>query len=283
MKMQTFKVERQESLVTFIKANIFGAGYAFCKSVLKNKDVKINGVRTGNDTMLRKGETVQIYYPDDAIKSYMPYKIVYDDPNIIVVFKNQGIEVTSPHNKNTLEQLVGFKAAHRLDVNTEGLVVFSKNEKAAEELRAAFEEGFIEKNYLALCLGTLNNSPLTLTGYLTKDSGSGIVEITKEKKEGSNASQVKTIVSFVKNVGDLSLLKIKAVTGRTHQIRAHLASIKLYIVGDGKYGNTKMNKIYGYDKQCLTATELIFSFPSSFMLSYLNKKKLEVSPSFLKK
>ena len=282
MKTQTFKVERAESLVVFIKANIFGAGFAFCKSVLKNKDVKINGTRVSADTMLNKGDVVQVYYPDDAIRSYMPYKVIYDDTNIMVVFKNQGIEVTSPHNKNTLEQLVGFKAMHRLDVNTEGLVIFAKNEKAAEELRAGFEEGYIEKYYLALCLGELKNSPLTLTGYLTKDSGSGIVEIAKEKREGSSAAPIKTVITFVKNVKDFSLLKIKAVTGRTHQIRAHLATIKLYIVGDGKYGNTKMNKIYGYDKQCLTATELLFNFPPDFVLSYLNKKRLEVKPSFLK-
>lgn len=280
MQTKTFKVEEPMVLTSFIKANILGAGFAFCKKLLKNKDVKINGMRVGSDIMLGKGDVVQVYYADNAIKPYLPYHNVYDDENIMVVFKNQGIEVTSPHNKNTLEKLVGFKAAHRLDVNTEGLVIFAKNAQAEKELRTGFENGYIEKIYLALCFGKLNNSPLTLSGFLLKDAKAGTVEIAKEKMPGSVA--VKTVVSFVKNVGDFSLLRINPVTGRTHQIRAHLASIKLYIVGDGKYGNSKMNKIYGYEKQCLAGCELSFSFPPSSFLSYLNKKKLSVNPSFLK-
>jgi 23S rRNA pseudouridine955/2504/2580 synthase len=132
---------------------------------------------------------------------------------------------------------------------------------------------------LALVFGNLQKSPLTLVGYLTKDSERGEVVITKEKQPGS--LPVKTIVVFVKFVKDYSLLKINPVTGRTHQIRAHLASIGLYIVGDGKYGANKMNKLYGENKQCLCASEIKFSLPPDSFLSYLNDKNLTVKPSFL--
>jgi len=280
MRTQTFTVEKPMMLTAFLKANIFGAGFAFCKQVLKEKDVKINGTRVGWDLMLGVGDVVQVYYKEDAIKAYTPFKDVYEDNNIKVVFKNQGIETTSPHNKNTLETLVGHTAVHRLDTNTEGLVIFAKNQKAADELRRGFEEGFIEKSYLALVFGKLQKSPLTLVGYLKKDSETATAEISKEKIPG--AQQIKTIVSFVKTIGDFSLLKIVTVTGRTHQIRAHLASIGLYIVGDGKYGNAGLNRAYGKTKQSLCANSLVFKFPVSSTLAYLNTKKLECVPSFTK-
>ena len=279
MKTQTFKVKDTVRLSSFIRANILGAGFAFFKTVLKNKDVRVNGERVGCDVWLNSGDTVQVFYADDAIREYKPYRVVYEDDNVLVVFKNQGIEVTSASNKNTLETLLKLSPAHRLDVNTEGLVMFTKNATAAAELRAGFENNWVDKQYLALCFGKLNKSPLTLAGYLQKDPASGTVRIIKDKEKG--ALPVKTIVTFVRNVGDLQLLNIKPVTGRTHQIRAHLASIGLYIVGDPKYGNTKMNKLYDRNKQCLAATRLAFAFPPASPLAYLNTQVFEIKPTFL--
>ena len=266
-------------LSDFIKANILGAGFVFIKTVLKNKDVKINGVRVSTDTWVDIGDTVQIFYKDDAIKEWKPYKIIFEDKNIMVVFKNRGIETNSEQNQNTLEKLVGHTAVHRLDVNTEGLLVFAKTQEAAGELKYAFENGLVKKTYLALCFGKLQKSPLTLTGYLLKDKAAGEVVITKEKQPG--AVPIKTVVEFVRPTGDFSVMKITLVTGRTHQIRAHLASVGLHIVGDGKYGNVKMNKLYDHDKQCLCATEIKFTFPNTSPLYYLNNKEFTAKPTFL--
>lgn len=279
MKTQTFTVKKATLLSTFIKANILGAGFVFVRNALKNKDVKVNGARVNSDLMLSVGDTVQIYYPENAIRAWQPYHIVWEDANVAVVFKDRGIETSSEETANNLAQLLGYTAVHRLDVNTEGLVVFAKNAAAATELENAFENGQVQKTYLALCFGKLQKSPVTLSGYLLKDKQSGMVAISKEKQPG--ALPVKTVVEFAGNKGDYSILKVQPLTGRTHQIRAHLASIGLYIVGDGKYGNASLNRLYQQNKQCLCATQIKFAFPAGSLLYYLNGREFTAKPTFL--
>ena len=287
MKTQTFIATSDTDVMTFVKANLFGAGYTFVKKLLAAKDIKVNGSRVSENVNLVTGDSVQIFYKQEDLSTYMPYRVVYEDDNMLVVFKNQGIETTSQGNQNTLEQILRkdkkskeLVAAHRLDTNTEGLVMFSKNKKTEEELRKAFAAGYVQKEYLALCFGKLNKSPITLVGFLKKDARTGIVEVSKERIDKSYVP-IKTRLEFVRAMGEFSLLRINPVTGRTHQIRAHLASIKLYIVGDGKYGNTKLNNVFGKHKQCLCASGLAFEFPKESFLFYLNKKKLEAKPTFI--
>ena len=286
MKKETFIVDKTQKLSVFIRANIFGAGYGFFKRALSNKDIRVNQVRVTTDIVLNPKDEVIIFYNETDISHYTPYDVVLEDKNVLIVNKHQGIETTSDTNKNTLEALLcktrNVAAVHRLDTNTEGLVIFAKNKATQNELRAAFENGWVDKTYLALCFGELKKSPVTLVGYLRKDSRTATVEIFKEQEHKSD-QLVKTRIEFIKKVGegDFSLIKIKPITGRTHQIRAQLASIKLYIVGDTKYGNTKLNNVFGYNKQCLCASALVFNLPKGSPLEYLNSKKLEVTPSFI--
>lgn len=279
MVTQTFTATKPQTVSTLVKANVLGAGFVFIRNLLKNKDVKVNGVRVNRDVLLQAGDTVQIFYPNQALKTWQPYHLVWEDDNIVVVFKQRGIETSSPDSQNTLANLLGYIAVHRLDVNTEGLVVLAKNQAAADALTAAFANGQIQKTYLALCFGGLQKSPVTLTGYLLKDKTTGTVAISKEKQPG--ALPVKTVVEFVKPKGDYSLLKINPLTGRTHQIRAHLASIGLYIVGDGKYGNAHLNRIYHEDKQCLCATQIKFAFTPDSLLYYLHGREFTANPTFI--
>ncbi len=279
MKTQTFIVKQKTNVSALLKANLLGAGYVFVQQILKRKDVKVNGVRVNRDVSLVAGDVVQIYYADDALRTWQPYHKIWEDDNIAVVFKAQGIETSSPNGENTLEKLLGLIAVHRLDVNTEGLVVFAKNTAAETALLDAFANGQVHKTYLALCFGTLKKSPVTLTGYLSKDKDSGFVTIEKEKQPG--ALPVKTVVEYVRPKGEFSLLKIRPLTGRTHQIRAHLATIGLYIVGDGKYGKAELNRLYHQNKQCLCATEIEFAFAPQSLLYYLNGRKFTAEPTFI--
>lgn len=279
MKTQTFTVKQRTNVSSLLKANLLGAGYVFIQQILKHKDVKVNGARVNRDVQLAVGDVVQIYYADNALREWQPYRMVWEDHNIAVVFKSQGIETSSDTGENTLERILGYTAVHRLDVNTEGLVVFAKNAEAEEALLDAFANGQVHKTYCALCFGMLQKSPVTLTGYLLKDKESGVVMIQKEKQPGAMA--VKTVVEYVRPKGEFSVLKVRPLTGRTHQIRAHLASIGLYIVGDGKYGKAELNRLYKKDKQCLCATEIEFAFDPNSLLYYLNGRKFTAEPTFL--
>lgn len=279
MKTQTFTVKQRTNISALLKSNLLGAGYVFIKQILKRKDVKVNGVRVNRDVSLAVGDVVQIYYADNALREWQPYRVVWEDHNIVVVFKSQGIETSSENGENTLERLLGYTAVHRLDVNTEGLVVFAKNPEAETALLEAFANGQVRKTYLALCFGMLQKSPVTLTGFLLKDKETGTVMIQKEKQPG--AVTVKTVVEYLRPKGEFSVLKVRPLTGRTHQIRAHLASIGLYIVGDGKYGKAELNRLYKQDKQCLCATEIEFAFAPQSLLYYLNGRKFTAEPSFI--
>lgn len=279
MKTQTFIVKQKMNVSSLLKANLLGAGYVFVQQILKRKDVKVNGVRINRDLMLTVGDVVQIYYAGDALKTWQPYRVVWEDQNIAVVFKAQGIETSSTTGENTLERILGYTAVHRLDVNTEGLVVFAKNADAEAALLDAFAQGHVRKTYWALCFGTLKKSPITLTGYLSKDKETGTVVIEKNKQPGT--LPVKTVVEYIRPKGEFSLLEIHPLTGRTHQIRAHLASIGLYIVGDGKYGKASLNRLYHKDKQCLCATKIEFAFPPESLLYYLNGREFTAEPTFL--
>jgi 23S rRNA pseudouridine955/2504/2580 synthase len=202
--------------------------------------------------------------------------IIFEDDNVIVVHKPQGVSTTD--DENSLERQLGFYAVHRLDTNTEGLVIFAKNLVAKKELEDAFKNRLVKKIYLALCFGKLNKSPLELSGYLLKDSKNGIVKVTKTPARG--ALPITTVFRQISYEDGIGIIEICPLTGRTHQIRAHLASIGISIAGDGKYGDFKLNRAHNFKKQCLCATALSFQFPLNSPLSYLNNKVFKTNPNF---
>lgn len=251
--------------------------------LLRKKDIKVNGKRINQNINLKLDDEVIIYTPTKLQEQYNKLDIIYEDDNILIINKHANMEVTG---KNSLTAKVHNKYSscafkpmpcHRLDRNTTGLVLFAKTQDSLEILQQKFKKHEIKKHYKALVYGIPKNKFSKLEAYLFKDSKKSLVYISDEPKKGHQ----KIITSYkVKKSYDnnTSLLDVEIETGRTHQIRAHLAHIGHPIIGDGKYGINKLNKQLGFNHQQLCHYMLEFKFVSdSGVLEYLNNKSFKIN------
>ncbi len=243
---------------------------------LRKKDIKINNVRINKDVTIHTGDNILLYISDNLLEPSFNLNIVFEDKNILVIDKPNNIEVTGEYSL-TYEVHKIYSGAlfkpmpcHRLDRNTTGLVLFAKNESALNILLDKFKNHEIEKHYLALVYGIPSVKANKLIAYLFKDSKKSLVYISDFPKTGY--SQIVTSYSVIASYEDnSSLLDVQIETGKTHQIRAHLAHIGFPIIGDGKYGNFEVNKLFGAKTQKLHSCVLKFNFSSeSGFLDYLN-------------
>ena len=242
----------------------------------RQKDIKLNDKRINKDCNINTGDEISIYIADNLLMPSIKIDIVYEDNNIIIINKPENLEVTG---ENSLTSMLHEKYSeckpmpcHRLDRNTTGLVVFAKNDEALNILLDKFKNHEIKKYYLALVCGIPKYEKKRLEAYLFKDTKKSMVYISDEFKTGYQ----KIITSYCilkKYDNNTSLLEVEIETGKTHQIRAHLAHIGYPIVGDGKYGSNSVNKQLGFKYQQLKAYKLNFNFKSdSGILNYLNGK-----------
>lgn len=251
------------------------------KKLLQNGDMKRNGARIRQNESVHTGDILEVYLPKDA-QPYPVPDIVWQDENILVVNKNPGVSVVDDREdgKPSLEQLLAFLfakegitplACHRLDHKTGGLVLFAKNERFYELVSEAIAQRKISKYYRTIVVGVPAKPEDELTGYLKKDANAARVRIVNQPSKG--ALTVKTRYTTLKTNGQLSLLEVELLTGRTHQIRAHLASVGLPVLGDDKYGDRAANKQFGARYQALWATRLVFH--TGGPLAYLDGKTVE--------
>lgn len=247
-------------------------GYYRIQKIIKSKSVKINGLRVGVDMNVNSGDTVYVYLADREKDSI---EVVYRDDNILVVNKTAGIEVQGTDSlteriNNILTDATAVPV-HRLDRNTMGLVVFALNKTAETELLASFKDRDIDKLYNCIVVGNPKPASAKLKAFLFKDAKKSMVYVSDAPKQGY--LPIETHYRVLKNIGELSLLEVKLVTGRTHQIRAHLAHIKYPILGDGKYGINKINHRYRVKTQLLCCTKVTFHFAQG-PLKYLDGKSV---------
>ena len=249
------------------------------KALRENK-IKLNGKKQPLSTRVAAGDEIKLFILDEQLEdsrsggpawqgARAEAEAVYNGPHLLVVNKPAGLPVDGPDDDTLLHRALLYlhhageygpdslyqpALCHRLDTGTSGLVLIAKTPEAEQMLLEAIKERQVKKTYLCVTFGRPVPPAGTLGGYLLKDAALGKVQITPEKKPG--AKEVCTEYETIAVSGRLALLKVRLITGRTHQIRAHMASIGCPILGDSKYGNNAANRELKLKYQALCAWEL---------------------------
>jgi len=261
-----FICDKEQTLKEFTDTHCAQASFYF-NTLLKTKEIKINGKKTGCDVPLSVGDEV-VYFLTQKQAEKRAFHLVYEDENLLIIDKESGVNAEAVFCE--LFQKEGGRCAfiHRLDRNTAGLMAFARNKITEEALLLAFKEKRVEKKYHALCFGRFHKPQDTLVAYLKKDEKNAIVKIFNEPIFG--AEKIITEYKVIDENADTTKVEVILHTGKTHQIRAHLAHIGCPIVGDMKYGKTEQNKAKKATRQQLVAKSLAFSMQGG--LAYLNGK-----------
>jgi len=294
MKEFIIKKEKGIRLDKFILNNC-DVNQTFLFKMERLKMVRVNDIHPINyKVILNENDKVKIYISDELFKNKtickLPFSIIYEDENILIVDKPKKMSTHLENdNHNNLLDIVtkyliskdeyipsikdSFKpqVSNRLDYNTLGLVIISKNEDTLKEINKLIENRDIKKYYKVIVKDPFTKKEGLLTDYLIKNDELGLVKISKSNV--NNSLIIKTKYKEVDSYNDLSLLEIELITGRTHQIRAHMAFYNHPVLGDNKYGNKAFNNKYKKQNQELLSYKLVFPKEIKGKLKYLENKE----------
>lgn len=285
--MKKIIVDKKNNGLKISKA-IFNSFPTMPKSVIyklfRLKDIKLNGIRQKEDRTVFENDVLEIYCSDNillGLPTHIDY--YYEDDNVLVAYKQKGIECHNPNSNSTFEYAAkkdkkddNLKVCHRLDTNTEGLVIFAKNNTSHQEILNGFKNNCIHKSYITFVYGKMPKNHDILEGYIIKNKEDGYSKIIDKNVNGSSTVITEyTVLEYIPKL-NVSILDITLHTGKTHQIRAHMKYLNTPVIGDPKYSTNEINKRFGYKSQLLYAYKYTFNFCKNSILSYLN----DISISF---
>ena len=287
---------------------------SFFYKMLRKKNITLNGKKADGTEKLKCGDEIRLFLSDETYEKFAgkvqpkekfptaKLNIVYEDSNVIFINKPAGMlsQKSVPSDVSLNEYLLGYleksgqwkqeeskafrpSVCNRLDRNTSGLVICGKSMAGLQQMAALLKDRSLHKYYLCLVKGVMTESQ-HLEGYLLKDENSNQVKIFQKETEG--AAHIITEYEPLYTEGETTLLKVTLVTGKSHQIRAHLSSIGHPIIGDPKYGDRKVNAFFrethGIKNQMLHAWKLTFPKLAE-LLDNLSEKSFEAEPAGLMK
>lgn len=271
----------------------------------RNKRIKVNGKRAEPDTRLSVGDLIELYINDEFFpvgkptaktakpRRQPPVTVVYEDENFAVLYKPAHLLCHSDRtgDANLVDAFAAYLEAkgeydphaekrfapalcNRLDRGTEGLVLAAKSYAALRDLNAIIRDDMMKKEYLTITVGAPPQG--RFVAWLQHSEKNNKVHIHARESEGYK--QIITEVTVIRQAGPFALCRIGLITGRTHQIRAHLAYLGHPVLGDIKYGNHKMNERTGLKTQALCAQRLTFGrIPEENTLQYLSGRVIKLN------
>ncbi len=309
--MRELKIGKNDGgqrLDKFLSKAVKGLPVSLMYKYIRTKKIKVNGKRAEQNQQLASGDIVTLYIRDEffdspekdnaALSNIRPkLSIVYEDENILLLNKRPGVLVheDTAGGENTLilhvkaylygkgeydpdaEQSFAPALCNRIDRNTGGIVIAAKNAEALRVMNEKIKQNEIAKFYLCAVKGKLPRRSDELRGYLRKDAAANQVTVSDTPMPGGK--HIITRYRVLREKNGNSLLEVELVTGRTHQIRAHLAHIGHPLLGDGKYGTNRSERGRGYKHQALYAVRLRFDFADDTgALGYLRGKEFSIDP-----
>ena len=308
-RMQIIKITRNDAgqrLDKFLSKAVKGLPTSLMYKYIRTKKIKVNRARTQQNYMLCEGDEIQLFIREEffasperdegALFRISPkLDVVYEDDNILLLNKRPGVlvhEDTAAQENTLIMHVKAYLAqkgeydpneehsfapalCNRIDRNTGGIVIAAKNAEALREMNERIREDRIRKTYVCAVHGVPAKKSATLKGYLKKDSEQNMVDVSDSYRAGYK--EIITKYRVLSQRDGNALLEVELVTGRTHQIRAHLAHIGHPLMGDGKYGVNRIERERGYKFQALYAFRLAFKpTEGEGLLKYLEGKQFEI-------